>query len=120
MIEWIAKYWLEVAFGALVGWLTAWVKKRKAEDNKRDAENAAMKQAMLAILHDRLYNECTYYLKQEYIPIEKAEEIMNNVQLIYKAYSTLGGNSTGTDIYNRFRALPLEKEDDLEDDREIN
>ena len=115
MIEWIAKYWLGLAFGALVGWLTAWVKKREAEDNKRDAKNAAMEQAMLAILHDRLYNECTYYLTQEYIPVNKAEEVMNNVKLIYEAYHTLGGNGTGTEIYNRFRSLPLENEDKLDD-----
>lgn len=111
MIEFIAEYWLEFAFGLLIGWLTTWVKKRKAEDNKRDAENAAMKQAMLAILHDRLYNECTYYLTQGYIPIDKAEEIMNNVKLIYEAYHTLGGNGTGTEIYNRFKALPIKSVD---------
>ena len=119
MVEFIAKYWLEVAFGALVGCLKYWSNKRKAEDTRRDAENAAMKQAMLAILHDRLYNECTYYLTQGYITIEKAEEIMNNVKLIYEAYHTLGGNGTGTDIYNRFKLLPLRKEmEEFDDDRE--
>ena len=119
MIEWIAKYWLEVSFGALVGWLTSWVKKRKAEDDKRDAENAAMKQAMLAILHDRLYQGCTHYLTRGYIPIENAEEVLNNFKLIYEAYHTLGGNGTGTEIYTRFKALPLRKEmEEFDDDRE--
>lgn len=120
MVEFIAKYWLELSFGALVGSLKYWMDKRKKEDARRDAENMAMKQAMLAILHDRLYNECTYYLTLGCIPIDKAEEIMNNVKLMYEAYHTLGGNGTGTNIYERFCRLPLKtEEEELENEREV-
>lgn len=111
MIEFIVKYWLEFAFGALVGWLAAWFKKRKKEDELRNAEYNALKQAMIAILHDRLYQACTHYITLGYIPISKYEEIRDNMKLIYEAYHALGGNGTGTDIYERFKALPLKSAD---------
>lgn len=107
MIEFIIKYWLELAFGALVSWLMAWNTKRKKEDQKREDEYNALKQAMVAMLHDRLYQACTHYITLGYIPVEKAEEIMDNLNMIYEAYHSLGGNGTGTEIYLRFKALPM-------------
>lgn len=116
MIEFILKYWLEFAFGALVGWLTAWYNKRKKEDKKREDEYNALKQAMVAILHDRLYQACTHYITLSYIPIEKAEEIMDNLKMIYEAYHSLGGNGTGTEIYSRFKALPMKSAESEKED----
>ena len=66
----------------------------------------AIKEGLLAILHDRLYQACTYYITLGYIDTVG----LKNIEYIYKAYHPLGGNGTGTELYNRAKALPL-KED---------
>ena len=107
MIEFILKYWLEVVFGLIVTILTACYNKIKAKLNKTEEEYNALKQAMIAMLHDSLYKSCSKYIALGYIPLEKAEEIMDNLKMIYEAYHALGGNGTGTEIYQRFKALPI-------------
>ena len=107
MVEFIIKYWLEFVFSGVIGILTACYKRIKTEQQKTQTEYNALKQAMIAILHDRLYQSCTYYLTLGYIPVEKAEEILDNLKMIYDAYHALGGNGTGTEIYTRFKALPI-------------
>lgn len=107
MFEFLIEYWVELAFVGLIGWLKTWFNKRKKEDELRNLEYNSLKQAMVAILHDRLYQSCTYYLTLGYIPLEKAEEILDNLKIIYDAYHALGGNGTGTEIYQRFKALPI-------------
>lgn len=73
MPEWIAKYWIQWAFGIITGApglaykrLSAKVKKheeeRQAKAKAQEAEMAAIKEGLLAILHDRLYQACTYYI----------------------------------------------------------
>ena len=42
-----------------------------------------------------------------YIPVDDSEGIMDNVKGIYEAYHTLGGNGTGTDVYNKFLKLRI-------------
>ena len=78
---------------------------------KRMSEQEAIKDGMIAILHDRLFQSCNQYLEMGYIPLDKAEEILDNLKIIYDAYHSLGGNGTGTEIYNRTIKLPLKKED---------
>ena len=107
MTEFIIKYWLEFLFGIIITILTACYNKIKSKLDKTEAEYNALKQAMVAMLHDRLYQSCTYYLTLGYIPVEKAEEILDNLKMIYDAYHALGGNGTGTEIYTRFKALPI-------------
>lgn len=121
MFEFIVKYWLEFIFGIIIGILTTLYKRIKTEQEKTKTEYDALKQAMLAMLHDRLYQACTYYITIGYIPIEKAEEIMDNLKMIYEAYHALGGNGTGTEIYTRFKALPMKSEkEESHDGNEIN
>lgn len=78
MPEWIAKYWIQWAFGIITGALglaykrlSAKVKKheeeRQAKAKAQEAEMAAIKEGLLAILHDRLYQACTYYIALGYI-----------------------------------------------------
>ena len=117
MPEWIAKYWIQWAFGIITGALglaykrlSAKVKKheeeRQAKAKAQEAEMAAIKEGLLAILHDRLYQACTYYIALGSIDTAG----LKNIEYSYKAYHTLGGNGTGTELYNRAKALPL-KED---------
>ena len=65
-----------------------------------------MKEGILAILHDRLYQVCRFYIHQGWIDVES----MKNVEYLYDSYHDLGGNGTGTELYNRVNSLPI-KED---------
>ena len=95
MWQWIAQYWAEWAFGLLGTAVIAVVIKYKA-----------LLDGVLAILHDRLYCECKRYLAQGHIDTDG----LHNLEYIYKSYHALGGNGTGTELYNRAKGLPI-KED---------
>lgn len=106
--EFIVKYWLEAAFGVAVTALSIGYKKLAGKIKKRAEEQDAIKTAMIAILHDRLFAECNKYLSQGHIPVDDAEEILNNLSILYNAYHALGGNGTGTKLYERVGKLKIE------------
>lgn len=124
MIDFIVKYWLEVGFGLLcaaVGagfkWILKKLKERQAQEEARKAEEEAhkaeqdalqntLKEGVLALLHDRLYQGCRYHIGRG--KITAAE--MKNMEYLYSGYHTLGGNGTGTELYERVKELPLEEE----------
>ena len=89
----------ELAFSglaAVLGWLgkTVW-------DTVKEQKN--MKKAIKALLHDRLYQSSHFYLKQEWVDMEG----LTNVGYIYESYHDLGGNGTGTALYNKIKELPI-------------
>lgn len=92
MWQWIAQYWAEWAFGLLGTAVIAAVIKYKA-----------LLDGVLAILHDRIYQACQYYIKQGCIDTAG----LKNIEYLYKSYHTLGGNGTGTELYNRAKSLPI-------------
>ena len=101
MEEWIVKYWLQVLFGAIIAALGFAYRRLSC----RVAQQEAIKLGMMALLWDRLYqiyNEC-----------EKAEKIsvdgLRNAENIYKQYHALGGNGTGTELFERLCSLPVRK-----------
>ena len=67
----------------------------------------ALLDGVLAILHDRIYQACQYYIKQGSIDTGG----LKNLEYLYKSYHALGGNGTGTELYNRAKALPIKQED---------
>lgn len=99
MPEWIVKYWVEWAFGLLATGLLALYKKL----TKYEQERKAVKDGLLAILHDRLYQACTFYIAQGFIDSAG----LKNLEYLYTSYHALGGNGTGTELYNRACALPI-------------
>ena len=107
MFEFVAEYWLECLFSGMIAILGAWCKSLTKKLKRKQTEYDALKAAMIAILHDKLFDICNYYLSLGYIPAEKAEEILDNAEMIYNAYHALGGNGTGTRIYEKFLALKV-------------
>ncbi len=103
MIDWLLKYWLDVLFGLAISGLGLLGKNIRARLKQREAEDTAIKNGLLAVLHDRLYLECSKCLAQEYIELDD----MDNIKHLYGAYAALGGNGTGTALYNRAMALDL-------------
>ena len=73
---------------------------------KRCEEDAALKDGVMAILHDRIYAECTRCITEDGITVEA----MHNLECLYEAYHALGGNGTGTELYNRAKSLKFKEE----------
>lgn len=65
-----------------------------------------IKDGLLAILHDRLYQACTHYIEIGHIDLPG----LKNVEYLYKSYHALGGNGTGTELYTRAKALPIRED----------
>lgn len=103
MTAWILKYWVEWAFGLLAAGLLAGYKRLAKKVKDQEAERKAIKDGLLAILHDRLYQACSFYITQGYID----QAGLKNLEYLYRSYHALGGNGTGTELYNRARKLPI-------------
>lgn len=79
----------------------------KAENRRaKDVDQEAVKTGLLALLHDRIYQLGEFYILSGYITFDE----FDNLTYLYKPYEALKGNSTGTDIYEKCKALPREKE----------
>lgn len=100
----LIKYWLGVVFGAVTGagsWAVAHLWQCQ---KKQQTQQEAMKDGMLALMHDRIfaiYAECQ---KKGYATVED----LRNLEYLYKPYHKLGGNGTGTELYERIKKMPTE------------
>jgi len=101
MNNWIARYWIEAVFAAILALFGIGYRKLSC----RVKENGAIRCGVTALLWDALY--------RIYNEAEKAEEItidaLKNAENIYNQYHALGGNGTGTELYNRLCDLPTRK-----------
>ncbi len=98
LLEGLKDNWMKWAIGILTfawGYLI-----------KKVTEYKNIKTGLLAMMHDRLYQGCTYYIKMGYIDTAG----LKNLEYLYVSYHALGGNGTGTELYNRAKSLPI-KED---------
>lgn len=66
---------------------------------KKDGRRSSLEKATLALLHDRLHNAYKTSQRRASIDIEE----LRNLDYIYSAYKTLGGNGTGDEIYKRIK-----------------
>lgn len=101
MKEFALTYWIEALFGLAITALSLGYKRLKT----RFKEQEAIKEGLVAILHDRLFQSGMYFLDKGEISISE----LNNIEGIYNAYHKLGGNGTGTEIYERLLDLELKK-----------
>ncbi len=98
LVETIQEYWVQEVMTVITGAL-AWLA-RKVQKWKQEQD--LVKQGVLAILHDRLYQACQFYLKRGYCTIDDRD----NLEYMFRPYKALGGNGTGEELYNRCLALP--------------
>ena len=69
--------------------------------SKRSVE----KKALLALLHDKLYYLCQHFISKGSITADELE----NLEYLYKPYSSLGGNGTCKRLYEEVLRLPIRK-----------
>lgn len=67
----------------------------------RGEELAAIKDALIVILHDRIKQLAKWYIDRGFIDVEEYEDL----QRMHKSYHTLGGNGFLDDIMKKVRSL---------------
>ena len=97
-MDWVIKYWVQVLFGSLVAAVGALYKLLLAERKKRKALEAGVR----AMLRNDIIKLADKYLDEGEIPFYGLE----NLNGMYDAYHTLGGNGTVTKLVEEVRRLP--------------
>lgn len=67
-------------------------------------EFVQIRKGMVAILHNLVYTQGMVYIHNGKISMSE----MKDYEYLYDAYNALGGNGTGTEIYNRVKNLPIQ------------
>lgn len=75
---------------------------RNAEKELTEKRFNNLEKAQVAILHNKIYRQCTEHLIDEFISLAD----MDDLDYLFSAYKSLGGNGTGEDLYNEVRRLP--------------
>lgn len=94
MKDWFAKYWAEVACGALVTGLTVIYRRFNA-----------LKSGVRALLRDRIIQSYNYWMEKKYCPIFARDTICD----MFEQYKALKGNHGVSDLMDKLLALPTEK-----------
>ena len=81
--------------GGVCGWLLK-------SHRKEEARDRAMETGLRTLLRAELLEIHAKYVPLGYIPVA----VMEEADRVYKAYHSLGGNGTGTKIYEEIKALP--------------
>jgi hypothetical protein len=102
--EWILKYWITALFGAVTASLSWMVKLLWQKQKCQTKEHEAIKEGMLALLHDRIYQSYTICENKGYASIHDLE----NLEFLYQPYHSLGGNGTGTELFERMKKMPVD------------
>lgn len=103
MIEFITHYCIQILFSAILALLSWGYKKIAGEVKARQEEMNLLKESNLALLHDRVFQLGNRYINIGEITCRE----MDNFDRLYNAYHDLGGNGTGTEIYERVHDLKL-------------
>lgn len=95
-------------FGCFTAFLGLCYKSLKTELIKKVKEQEAVKDGLVALLRQALYDSYNKWIEREYCPIYAMEV----TKKIYEQYHTLGGNDVGTELYERLKELPTEPQKD--------
>ena len=69
----------------------------------KHSSNKLIRDGVIAILHNKIYTLGKQYIEREYVTIEDLKDF----EYLYNAYHALGGNGTGTEIYEKVKNLPI-------------
>lgn len=103
MTEFIKQYWLEVLFSGMLGAVTYIVKRLYVKIKTESDEQKLLKEGMISLLHDRLFYCCNNAISKSEISVEE----LQNIETLYRSYHALGGNGTGTALYERCKSLKI-------------
>ena len=81
---------------------------------KKGKNRSALERAVLAILHDKIYERAERYIMRNGITLDE----FDNLKYLYEPYKELGGNGTGKELFDRCSKLPMIHEVDHEEVKE--
>ena len=99
MLEWLAKYWLEVLFSGVLAGGGIIIRKLWQQQQQIEANN----RGTCALLRDRLIQAYYHYHDRGWITLHGLEAIDG----MYAEYHNLGGNGTVTKLVEDLHALPV-------------
>ena len=105
-MDWILKYWIQELFALVIAGLTWCIRRLRRKKTEYDV----LREGILALLHDRLYAACSFFIAQGWASLEDRE----NLEYLYRPYKDLGGNGTGERLYNTVMKLPYLKPEEVE------
>lgn len=105
MQEFILKYWLEVSFGAIIGFFGFIIKKIVNSLNKEMKDQSSIKVGVQAILRDRLINSYNYHIDLGFCSIHDRDNIIN----MYNQYHHLGVNGVVDSLMDELLSLPIKE-----------
>lgn len=103
MVDFILRYWVQEMFTLIIAAITWMAKALHRKKNEYDV----LRQGIMALLHDRLYQACSYFIDRGYCTVEDR----NNLEYLYIPYKTLGGNGAGESLYRKCMDLPFKPEE---------
>lgn len=102
MPQWLLQ-WIVTAFlGGVVGALGTAIKALKEKQKEQQERQGAIENGLQALLHSELYKECEGCEKKGFATVDD----LKNIEYLYNPYHALGGNGTGTTLYERVKQLP--------------
>ena len=107
-MEWLQNHAFESVYTAFIALLTGafhWLRKKLKKQKK---EQASVSEGVKALLHDRLYQACQFYIKQGWCSVSDKK----NIEYMYEPYHDLGGNGTCEELFNQVLSLPLEEREE--------
>lgn len=98
----INSFLMAVGFGSITTLVTMIFK--MVIKTKRDTEQRFknLEFANIAMLHDKIYKQCSDFLEQGWISVDDLE----NLDYLWRGYRGLGGNGTGEVLYKKVQNLP--------------
>lgn len=76
----------------------------RSRQKAQEIEQAAIKEGMLALLYDRIYSIYQGCSRKGYAAVDD----IKNLEYLYRPYHALGGNGTGTELFERVKKMPTE------------
>lgn len=103
MWEFIAKYWLECAFGLIVAGLTAGVTRINKKLKEEKVRNQAIENGVRDILRMQILDTYERCKAAGTISVSRKDAIDS----AYASYHALGGNGTITQVHNELMSMPI-------------
>ena len=100
-MDWVKAVAGAVASAVVAGFATA-VKHLYARQKAQEKRQAAVEEGLQALLHDRIYSAYAYCAQKGFATVDD----IKNLEYLYRPYHELGGNGTGTELFERIKKMP--------------
>ncbi len=99
---------INTLIGGLAGWLIATIRSLKAsardEAEHKEKEYESLRAGMRALMGSQIHKYYLLYREADTIPTD----VWNEIDHVYRVYHELGGNSSGTKMYEYLKTKPLD------------